>query len=49
MPLTGENSYSENNYEICCLALKDLNNAEIEIYPKDTQSDPNQTLCLQSN
>ena len=45
MPLTGENSYlGKQLVKSVRLALKDLNNAEIEIYPKDTQSDPNQTL-----
>ena len=45
VPLTGENSYlGKQLVKSVRLALKDLNNAEIEIYPKDTQSDPNQTL-----
>ena len=45
VPLTGENAYlGKQLVKSVRLALKDLNNAEIEIYPKDTRSDPNQTL-----
>ena len=45
VPLTGENAYlGKQLVKSVRLALNDLNNAEIEIYPKDTRSDPNQTL-----
>ncbi len=45
VPLTGENSYlGKQLVKSIRLALKDLNSDKIEIYPKDTRSDPNQTL-----
>ena len=28
------------------LALKDINSEKLEIFPKDTQSDPNKTLSF---
>ena len=44
-PLTGDNSnLGRQLIKSIQLALKDLNNSQIEIYPKDTRSDPNQTL-----
>jgi len=45
VPLTGDNAEVGNEIiEAVRLALKDINNHEIEVYPKDTQSDPNKTL-----
>ncbi|MDC0517778.1 ABC transporter substrate-binding protein [Candidatus Pelagibacter sp.] len=44
-PLTGDNAkIGKEIVEAVRLALKDINNPQIEIYPKDTQSDPNKTL-----
>ena len=44
-PLTGDNAkIGKEIVEAVRLALKDINNHQIEIYPKDTQSDPNKTL-----
>ena len=45
VPLSGDNSQVGNEIvEAVRLALKDINNHQIEIYPKDTKSDPSQTL-----
>ena len=45
VPLSGDNSkLGEQIIKAVRLALKDINNNQIEIYPKDTQSDPNKTL-----
>jgi hypothetical protein len=45
VPLSGDNSQVGNEVvEAVRMALKDINNHQIEIYPKDTQSDPTQTL-----
>jgi ABC-type branched-subunit amino acid transport system substrate-binding protein len=44
-PLTGDNAkVGKEITEAVRLALKDINSQHIEIYPKDTQSDPNKTL-----
>ena len=44
-PLTGDNAkVGKEIVEAVRLALKDINSQQIEIYPKDTQSDPNKTL-----
>jgi len=44
-PLTGDNAkVGKEITEAVRLALKDINSQQIEIYPKDTQSDPNKTL-----
>ena len=44
-PLTGDNAkVGKEIIEAVRLALKDINSQQIEIYPKDTQSDPNKTL-----
>ena len=45
VPLTGENS--EMGYQIIKstrIALKEINSNNLEIYPRDTGSDPNKTL-----
>ncbi len=45
VPLTGDNK--EIGHQIIKstrIALKDINSKKIEIYPKDTESDPNKTL-----
>ena len=45
VPITGENKeLGKLIIKSTRLAIKDINNNEIEIYPKDTASDPNQTL-----
>ena len=45
VPLSGENSeIGKQIVNSTRMALKDINSDEIEIYPKDTQSDPNKTL-----
>ncbi len=45
IPLTGDNSQiGKQILKAVRLALKDINNDLIEIYPKDTRSDPAQTL-----
>jgi hypothetical protein len=45
VPLSGENSeLGKQIIKATRLALKDINSNKIEIYPKDTQSDPNETL-----
>ncbi len=45
VPITGENKeLGKLIIKSTRLAIKDINNNEIEIYPKDTGSDPNQTL-----
>jgi len=45
VPLTGENSnLGKEIVKATRLAIKDINSNKIEIYPKDTQSDPNITL-----
>ena len=44
-PLTGDNAkVGQEIVEAVRLAIKDINSQQIEIYPKDTQSDPNKTL-----
>jgi ABC-type branched-subunit amino acid transport system substrate-binding protein len=50
VPLTGENSEIGNQIvKATRLALSDINSNQIEIFPKDTNSDPNKTLNLQLN
>ena len=45
IPLTGENAkIGKQIIKPTRLALKDINSDQIEIFPKDTQSDPNKTL-----
>ncbi len=45
VPLTGYNSeLGKQILKAIRMALKDLGNSQIEIYPRDTQSDPNKTL-----
>ena len=45
VPLTGENSnLGKEIVKATRLAIMDINSNKIEIYPKDTQSDPNITL-----
>ena len=45
VPLTGDNSeIGKQIVKATRLALKDINSDIIEIFPKDTQSDPNKTL-----
>ncbi len=45
VPLSGDNSeIGKQIIQAVQLALKDINDNQIEIYPKDTKSDPNQTL-----
>jgi hypothetical protein len=45
IPLSGDNAeLGEQILKATRMALKDINSNEIEIHPKDTQSDPNQTL-----
>jgi len=45
VPLTGENSEIGNQIvKATRLALSDINSNQIEIFPKDTNSDPNKTL-----
>jgi hypothetical protein len=45
VPLSGDNSeLGKQIIKATRLALKDINSNKIEIYPKDTQSDPNETL-----
>ena len=45
VPLTGDNSQiGKQIVKATRLALKDINSNLIEIFPKDTQSDPNKTL-----
>ena len=44
-PLSGDNAaLGEQIVKATRMALKDINSDDIEIYPKDTQSDPNKTL-----
>ena len=44
-PLSGENSkLGQQIVKATKMALNDIDNNQIEIYPKDTNSDPNQTL-----
>ena len=44
-PLTGDNAkVGKEIVEAVRLALKDINSHQIEIYPKDTQSNPNKAL-----
>ena len=44
-PLTGDNAkVGKEIVEAVRLAIKDINSQQIEIYPKDTQSNPNKTL-----
>ena len=45
VPLTGDNAeIGKQIIKATRLALKDINSDRIEIFPKDTQSDPNKTL-----
>ena len=45
VPLSGENKViGEQIVKATRLAIKDINSNKIEIFPKDTQSDPNKTL-----
>ncbi len=45
VPLTGDNAeIGKEIVKATRLALKDINSDKLEIYPKDTQSDPNKTL-----
>ena len=45
VPLSGDNiKLGKQIVKATRMALKDINSNEIEIYPKDTQSDPNKTL-----
>ena len=45
VPLSGDNAeIGKQIVEATRLALKDINSDKIEIFPKDTQSDPNKTL-----
>ena len=45
VPMTGDNAnLGKQIIKAVRLALKDIDNNKIEIYPKDTQSDPNKTL-----
>ena len=45
VPITGENSnIGKQIIQAVQLALKDIKNNQIEIYPRDTQSDPKKTL-----
>ena len=45
VPLTGDNAnIGKQIIKATRLALKDINSDKIEIFPKDTQSDPNKTL-----
>ena len=45
VPLTGDNAeIGRQIIKATRLALKDINSDRIEIFPKDTQSDPNKTL-----
>ena len=45
VPLTGDNAeIGKQIIKATRLALKDINSDEIEIFPKDTESDPNKTL-----
>ena len=45
VPLTGENAeLGKQIVKATRMALKDINSNEIEIYPKDTRSNPNKTL-----
>jgi len=45
VPLTGDNAeIGKQIVKATRLALKDINSEKLEIFPKDTQSDPNKTL-----
>ena len=45
IPLSGENSDIGNQIvKATRLALKDINSSKLEIFLKDTRSDPNETL-----
>ena len=45
VPLSGENAeIGKQIIKATRLALKDINSDKLEIFPKDTQSNPNQTL-----
>ena len=45
VPLSGENAeIGEQIIKATRLALKDINSDKLEIFPRDTQSDPNKTL-----
>ena len=44
VPLSGDNAkLGKQIIKATRMALKDINSNKIEIYPKDTQSDPNKT------
>ena len=46
VPMTGnEKNLGELIIKATRMALKDIGNNNIEIYPKDTSSDPNKTRC----
>ena len=45
VPLTGENAeLGKQIVKATRMALKDISSNEIEVYPKDTRSNPNKTL-----
>ena len=45
VPLTGNNKeLGQSIIKATKMALKDINNSKLEIYPKDTFSNPDQTL-----
>ena len=45
VPLSGDNAeLGKQIVNATRMALKDINSKNIEIYPRDTQSDPNKTL-----
>ena len=45
VPMTGSNKeIGQSIIKAVSLAIKDINNSSIEIYPKDTSTRPNQTL-----
>ena len=45
VPLSGDNAeIGKQIIKATRLALKDINSDKLEIFPKDTQSDPNKTL-----
>ena len=45
VPLSGDNAIlGKQILNAIQLAIKDINTSQIEIFPKDTQSDPNTTL-----
>ena len=47
VPMTGENKdIGQSIIKAVSLAVKDINNSKIEIFPKDTNSDPKKTINL---